>query len=113
TGAYWTDAWTLVGSCTSGARAADGATINDQLISNAPNPFISSTEIEVNVEQAGEVSVMIYDKAGQLVGTVVQGYLNAGKHDFIFDATNLKADLYLVKYSSASGVATQKMIKVQ
>jgi hypothetical protein len=111
-GAYWSDAWTLIGSCNA-ARTGEDASQVTTTISNAPNPFISSTEIQVAVAEAGEVSVVVYDKAGQKVGTVIEDYLTAGTHTFTFDASHLKADVYFVKFHSASGAATQKMIKVQ
>jgi hypothetical protein len=113
TGAYWSDAWTLVGSCGSARSANDASAVSATTISNSPNPFVSTTDVQVVVTEAGDVSVLVYNKAGQVVGTVVEGYLTAGTHTFTFDASALKSDLYLVKYHSASGVATQKMIKVQ
>ncbi|MDB5272924.1 MAG: C-terminal target protein, partial [Chitinophagaceae bacterium] len=113
TGAYWTDAWTLVGSCTSGARAADGATINDQLISNAPNPFAGSTMIDVTANESGAASVKVYDKTGQLVQVLIDGYLSAGIHQFLLDATHLKAGLYIVQYTTNSGVNTRKIMKTE
>ena len=112
-GSYWTDAWTLIGSCTATREANESSQASAAMITNAPNPFVSSTDIQIEVTEAGEVSVLVYNKSGQVVGTLVEGYLAAGTHTFTFDASNLKADLYLVKYHSASGVATQKMMKVQ
>jgi flagellar hook assembly protein FlgD len=111
-GAYWSDAWTLIGSCNA-ARTGEDASNASTMVSSAPNPFVSSTDIQVVVAEAGEVSVLVYNKEGQVVGTVVEGYLTAGTHTFTFDATALTSDLYLIKYHSASGVATQKMLKVQ
>lgn len=112
TGAYWSDAWTLIGSCGT-ARSTDDASAVSSAITNSPNPFVSTTDIQVVITEAGDVSVLIYNKAGQVVGTVMEGYLTAGTHTFTFDASALPSDLYLVKYHSANGVATQKMMKVQ
>ena len=114
TGAYWTDAWTLVGTCTSTARSSftnDVAVVNESLISNAPNPFTSSTSIELVVAEAGEVSVLVYDKTGRVVGSVVEGYLSTGTHTYNFDATNLKNDMYIIKMNTNSQVITRKIVK--
>ena len=114
TGAYWTDAWTLVGTCTSGARSTsinDVATVNETLISNSPNPFTSSTSIELVVAEAGEVSVLVYDKTGRVIGSIVEGYLSAGNHTYTFDATHLKADMYIVKMNTNNQVITRKIVK--
>jgi chitinase len=114
-GAYWSDAWTLVGSC-SGARQgseASAAVVNDAMLSNAPNPFSSITNIEVTTAEAGEVSVKVYDKTGLMIKVITEGNLNAGSHQFMFDASGLPADMYLVKCNTPNGVITRKIIKTE
>lgn len=111
-GAYWADAWTLVGSCGTGREEA-AATVNDALVSNAPNPFSASTTIEVTTAEAGDVSVKVYDKTGQMIRVITEGSLNAGTHQFIFDASGLPADMYLVKCNTPNGVITRKIIKTE
>lgn len=114
TGVYWTDAWTLIGSCTSGARSSDDqATVNEALVTNAPNPFAGTTSIEVVVAEPGEVSVKVYDKTGQVLSTLVESYLNAGTYTYTFDASNLNADMYLVKMTTHAQVITRKIVKSQ
>lgn len=112
TGVYWSDAWTLVGSCGS-ARTANNATVNDKTVFNSPNPFASETTIEVVAIEAGEASVKVYDQTGQLVQILSEGYLIAGTHQFAFDASALKAGLYIVKYSTNSGVTSRKIMKTE
>jgi flagellar hook assembly protein FlgD len=112
-GAYWADAWTLVGSCGTGREEAAPASVNDALVSNAPNPFSSSTTIEVVTAEAGDVSVKVYDKTGQLIRVITEGSLNAGSHQFVFDASGLPADMYLVKCNTPNGVITRKIIKTE
>ncbi len=112
TGAYWADAWTVVGSCN--VRIGnDNATVNDAALSNTPNPFNNTTTIEVVVAEAGDVVVKIYDKTGQEVGTVVEGYLPTGTYYFEFNAVSLKADLYVIKLSSNNNTITRKMVKTE
>ncbi len=111
-GAYWTDAWTLIGSCGAG-REEGAATVNESLVTNAPNPFSSSTTIEVVTAEAGDVSVKVYDKTGQLIRVITEGSVNAGTHQFVFDASGLPADLYLVKCNTPNGVITRKIIKTE
>ncbi len=111
TGAYWSDAWTLIGSCASTARSTSDATVNEAALNNFPNPFSSITTVQVVVAEAGDVSVKVYDKTGQEVGTVVTGYLATGTYNFSFDASHLKADLYLIKFNANDKVYTRKMVK--
>ncbi|MDB5272654.1 MAG: carbohydrate-binding protein, partial [Chitinophagaceae bacterium] len=109
-GAYWTDAWTLVGTC-SAARTESSAAVNDAMLSNAPNPFTGMTNVQVTVQQAGDVSLQVFDKTGQVVATIFEGYLSAGTYDYTLDATHLKADLYIVKFNSSNGVIARKIVK--
>ena len=116
-GAYWTDAWTLIGSCTArGAANADNnttATINDNMLSNSPNPFSESTNIEVTLANAGDVSVVVFDKTGQVIRTLTEGNLSAGTHNFNFDASLLTPGMYIVKCNTSNGVITRKIVKTQ
>ncbi|MDF2456295.1 MAG: hypothetical protein K0R51_2288 [Cytophagaceae bacterium] len=112
TGAYWSDAWTLVGSCTA-ARASNQSATNDALLTNAPNPFVNSTTIEVTIEEAGELSVEVFNKSGQLVKTISGGFFNAGTHRFEFDAAGLPSDLYIVKCNTMNNSITRKMVKAE
>ena len=87
------------------------AAVNETLVTNAPNPFTSSTSIELVVVEAGDVSVLVYDKTGRVVGNVVEGYLSAGTHTYTFDASNLKNDMYIIKMNTNSQVITRKIVK--
>ena len=62
--------------------------------------------------ESGDASVKVYDKTGRLVQTLIEGHITTGTHQFLFDATNLKAGLYIVKYSTSSDVSTRKIMKL-
>ena len=121
TGQYWTDAWVLISSCASSARIAEGAPIenaminavNNASISNYPNPFTNTTNIEIVVAQAGNINIIIYDKIGKEVETIVNAYLSKGTYNYSFDASHLSADLYFIKFNTADQVFTRKIIKTQ
>jgi chitinase len=113
TGAYWTDAWTLIGNCTSAARSAEQATVNEMLLTNAPNPFSGMTTISLETTEAGDVTVAVYNKNGQLVKTLTQGYLATGSYEFVWDASTLQADMYLIKCNTPNGVITRKIVKTE
>ncbi len=114
TGSYWNDAWVLLGPCSARiGHESSAASVNSALLSNAPNPFFTSTTLEVAVEQAGEVSVIVYNKTGQQVQTITEGYLSTGTHQFVWDASAQPADLYIVKFNTPNGVITRKIIKAE
>lgn len=117
TGLYWQDAWVLLGSCQAQASNAglntSSGMVNENLLSNAPNPFIGSTTIEIEVAEAGPVSVKVYDKTGQLVSVLVEDYLSSGSHQFVLEGAALPSDIYIVKYETNSQVITRKVVKGQ
>lgn len=51
-----------------------------RLMQNAPNPFNPSTVIQYEVARAGRVRLHVFDVAGRLVRTLVDGHTTAGGH---------------------------------
>ncbi len=117
TGMYWQDAWILLGSCQAQASNVDltssSAQVNENVLSNAPNPFVGSTTVDVVVAEAGPVSVKVYDKTGQVVAVLVDDYLSSGSHRFVLEGASLPSDVYIVRYESNSQVITRKVVKGQ
>jgi hypothetical protein len=112
TGSYWTDAWTLIGSCNASRTEAD-ATTNELLLTNAPNPFSFFTTLNVVVTEAGEVLLQVYNKSGVLIKIIADGYMNTGTYQFNFDASSLPADMYIVKYTTSNSSLTKKIMKAE
>ncbi|MDF2454571.1 MAG: C-terminal target protein [Cytophagaceae bacterium] len=111
TGIYWTDAWTSIGSCNAAAKPGVDNHTASQTLTMMPNPFATSTTIEVYVAEAGEVSVQVFDKTGVLVQNIMQGYLPVGSHAFTFDGSAIPSGLYTIKYNTPNGVSVGKIIK--
>jgi hypothetical protein len=61
---------------------------NEMLIQNLPNPFTSTTQISVNVENAGNYTLVVYDENGKRVKTLTSGQMNPGVSNFVWDGTN-------------------------
>ncbi len=56
---------------------------------NYPNPFNAQTTISYTLPEAGNVSLIIYNKMGQVVKTMVKDYQNAGLHQVMVNSTDL------------------------
>ncbi|MBD3169947.1 MAG: T9SS type A sorting domain-containing protein, partial [candidate division Zixibacteria bacterium] len=54
---------------------------------NYPNPFNAETNITFDIAKSGNVSVKVYNLAGQLMETLVEGYMQAGHHSVNWDAS--------------------------
>jgi hypothetical protein len=76
----------------------------------APNPFSNLTTVSYAVSKAGNVSLRLYDVAGNLVSTLSAGYSAAGNYTTHIDASKLVRGIYLLKLESEGTTATQKLI---
>lgn len=56
---------------------------------NYPNPFNAQTTISYTLPEAGSVKLIIYNKMGQVVKTMVNDYQSAGLHEVKVNSTDL------------------------
>jgi hypothetical protein len=75
-----------------------------------PNPFNPTTAISYELRAASHISLKIYDTAGRLVATLVDGWHEAGEHKATFDGSSLSSGLYLLRLQAGEFSAAQKMV---
>ena len=63
----------------------------------APNPFSAETNLSLSLPRAGAVSLRVYNVAGQLVATLLEGEREAGVHHVSFGAKRLPAGMYFTR----------------
>ncbi len=51
-----------------------------------PNPFNPRTSVRVEMRSAGALELMVYSASGQRVATIFEGQVEAGSHDFVWNA---------------------------
>lgn len=86
-----------------------------RLQQNVPNPFGRQTAINYQLPQAGDVSLKIYNIAGQLVRTLVAGNRPAGSHSTTWDRRDdrgrqVSAGVYLCRLASGGQAQSRKLI---
>ncbi len=90
-----------------------GSSINDTnesiVLSNYPNPFNPTTNIQYQLNREGPVSLTVYNIAGQVVAKLVDKVQDKGKHSVSFDASNLSSGIYLYRLTTPVNVITNKM----
>lgn len=86
---------------------------NFRLSQNYPNPFNPSTNIEFTTPQNGNIKLEVYSITGQLITTLVDGYLNAGTHSVTFDASAFSSGLYLYRLWNGSSSITKNMTLIK
>ncbi len=88
-----------------------GVPVTPRLMQNFPNPFNPVTHIVFDLPQRSHVRVEVFDLNGRKVATLVHGWLNAGRHQTVFDATGCASGVYLYQLSTDKGfVQSKKML---
>lgn len=77
---------------------------------NYPNPFNPSTTISFELPSRTNTKLDIYNVLGQMVRTLVNDDLPAGKHTVQFNASGLASGLYLYRLSAGERVEVKKMV---
>ena len=81
-----------------------------ELYQSYPNPFNPSTTFRFNLPHDADVSVRIYDIAGHLVETLVEGRVPQGIHELRWAPRGLSSGMYLCMMRADGYVDSQKMI---
>lgn len=83
------------------------------LSQNYPNPFNPTTNIRFTLQQAGTVSLKVFNMLGQEVATLVNGRIGAGVQTVEFDASNLASGVYLYRLQAGNKIQTNKMLLIK
>ena len=110
---------TLIGD--SGQASAAGgleAQFGVLLKQSRPNPTSGPNSIAYELADAGQVSLKVYDAAGRLVRTLVQGHVAAGGHDTFWDGRDdggrrVASGIYFYELNVAGQRQTQKILQVR
>ncbi len=83
------------------------------LENNYPNPFNPSTMISFNLPVQGMTKLTVFDITGREVQSLHNGMLNAGQHDFEFNAADLASGPYFYRLESANFQEVKKMLLIK
>jgi hypothetical protein len=96
----------------SGGGEASGA-----LRQNFPNPFRDATTIRYEVEDGGDVEIVVYDLQGREVERLVDGFREPGEYTVEWDGRSaadreVAAGIYVVRMSTSGGTSTIRVLRV-
>ena len=88
------------------------------LAQNFPNPFNPSTSIKFDMKDKGFVALKVYNVAGQLVRTLVNGTKDAGSYTITWDGKNnrggaVASGIYFYKMETKDFNQTKKMVMLR
>lgn len=97
-------------SLTGLTELADNILPDEYGLINYPNPFNSSTQINVKIAKPGMLSIRVYSVIGEEVAEIVNSFYEAGTHKFYFNAKELSSGVYLLRMSIGEKNISHKLI---
>lgn len=91
--------------------SAEEVPANLVLQANYPNPFQSATTINFAIAEDHKVELKVLDILGREVAVVLSEYLQAGKHEVVFEAKTLSSGTYMLTLESGAQKAS-KLISI-
>jgi hypothetical protein len=83
------------------------------LVTASPNPFNPTTTISYELQAGSYVSLKVYDTAGRLVTTLVEGWRGAGTHEMTFEGSKLASGIYLARLETGEFTGIQKLVLIK
>ena len=80
-----------------------------ELHQNYPNPFNPGTVIRYELPRASEVHLEVFDLLGRRVATLVNEWMQAGRHEIPFDASRLASGIYVYRIQAGNFIQTRRM----
>ena len=89
----------------------EGEQPNEYFLSqNYPNPFNPSTKISYGIQEAGVVTIKVYNILGSEVATLVNEHKPAGNYEASFGKNELASGVYIYRLTVNNFIQTRKMI---
>jgi hypothetical protein len=89
------------------------ATPNGMVFRGAsPNPFSDETQLRYVIPRSGKVSLKLYNVAGQLVTTLIDGQVEAGEQSVALRSDHLAPGIYFASLRYGSAVVSRSVMLV-
>lgn len=91
-----------------GVDGSNDVVPNDMLVSVYPNPVQHAATLAIDLPEASDMRVEVYDMLGRRALVIADGSYPAGSHSIRLDATGLKAGTYIV----TAGAGTTRVTRL-
>ncbi|MBI5402889.1 MAG: T9SS type A sorting domain-containing protein [Ignavibacteriae bacterium] len=107
----WSVTWSFVtGSVTSVQQYSEKIPAEYKLHNNYPNPFNPVTKIKFDLPENSEVTITIFDAAGRSTEKLLNGNLNAGMYEIIWNAGKYSSGVYFCRFTAGNFTAIKKLV---
>ncbi len=96
-----------------GTAKSDDVPPETQLFQNYPNPFRDDTQLRLDLQQATNASLTVYNTLGRKVRVVADREFEAGSHFIPFNADNLSSGVYFLRLKTDQGSQTIPMTLIK
>lgn len=76
-----------------------------------PNPTDEQLTISIDLENASDMRLEVYDMQGSLVASPELGHRAAGNHSFVINTYHLNRGVYIIRLYEGNNVITKKFIR--
>ncbi len=90
-----------------------GIPLKSELYQNYPNPFNPSTEINYVLKESGQIKIKVFNSLGSEIATLVDGFVNSGKHSINFNAKDFPSGIYFYRITANNFKSTRKMLLIK
>jgi hypothetical protein len=84
-----------------------------KLYTNYPNPFNPSTTIQYDVPRNTNASLIVYDLLGKEVTKLMNGYVQPGSYEVVWDAANYASGTYFYRFETDYFTDVKKMTLIK
>lgn len=94
-------------------KVVSGQVLNPEeysLEQNYPNPFNTSTEIKFSLPETTNASLIIYNVLGEKVAEILNEKLDAGNHNYRWNASDAASGLYIYELRTDNFISVKKML---
>ncbi len=78
-----------------------------------PNPFSRNATVAFTLPESQQVTLAVYDVLGREVARLVDGKVEAGRHEAVLDGAGLPSGVYLVRLATGSVSQTERLTLVR
>ena len=80
---------------------------------NYPNPFNPTTTLQYDLPKASHVKLVVYNTKGQVMATLVDGFLEVGRYKEKIDASGWPSGIYFARLIAGTKTFVKKMVLLE